>query len=123
MPRGPRRDRLAIRPYPKELEEDIRTRDGRTLLLRPIRPEDEPALQAGFQKLTAEQIRMRFFIPLKTLYHAMAARATQVDYDREMGLVLSEHGIAGKTEIYGVAQITATPTTNGRSMPSWSATT
>ena len=37
-------DRLAIRPYPKELEEDIRTRDGRTLLLRPIRPEDEPML-------------------------------------------------------------------------------
>ena len=102
-------DRLAIRPYPKGLEEDIRTRDGRTLLLRPIRPEDEPMLQAGFQKLTAEEIRLRFFIPLKTLNHVMAARATQIDYDREMALVLTEHGIAGKTEIYGMVQITSDP--------------
>ncbi len=44
--------RLAIRPYPKELEENITLGDGRTLLLRPILPEDEPSLQAGFAKLT-----------------------------------------------------------------------
>ena len=103
----PGADRLAIRPYPKELEEEIPLGDGRTLLLRPILPEDEPALQAGFAKLTAEEIRLRFFVPLKVLSHVTAARFTQIDYDREMALALTEHGIPGKAEIYGVVRVIA----------------
>ena len=39
----------------------------------------------------------------------MAARITQVDYDREMGLVLSERGVPGRAEIYGVVQLCADP--------------
>jgi acetyltransferase len=106
---APAAERLAIRPYPKELEEDIPLADGRTLWLRPILPEDEPALQAGFAKLTPGEIRLRFFVPLKTLSHVVAARFTQIDYDREMALILTEHGIPGKTEIYGVVRISADP--------------
>ena len=102
-------DRLAIRPYPKELEEAIPLGDGRTLLLRPILPEDEPALQAAFAKLTPEQIRLRFFVAMSTLSHMMAARFTQLDYDREMVLILTEPGIPGKTEIFGVVQISTDP--------------
>jgi acetyltransferase len=102
---GPAGQRLAIRPYPKELEEEIPLGDGRTLLLRPIRPEDEPSLQATFAKLTPEEVRLRFFISMKTLSHVAAVRFTQIDYDREMGLILTESGIPGKTEIYGVANI------------------
>ncbi len=101
--------RLAIRPYPKALEENIPLGDGRTLLLRPILPEDEPALRAGFAKLTPEEIRLRFFVPLKTLSHVMAARFTQLDYDREMALILTEPGIPGKTESFGVVRISADP--------------
>jgi acetyltransferase len=102
-------DRLAIRPYPKELEEDVPLGDGRTLLLRPIRPEDEPSLQAAFAKLSPEEVRLRFFVPMKTLSHVMAARFTQLDYDREMALVLTEHGAPGRTDILGVVRITADP--------------
>jgi acetyltransferase len=102
-------DRLAIRPYPKELEETIRLGDGRKLLLRPIRPEDEPSLHAAFAKLTPEEIRLRFLSPLKTMTHMMAARFTQLDYDREMALVLTDPGIAGKTEIYGVVRLSSDP--------------
>jgi acetyltransferase len=105
----PGAQRMAIRPYPKELEEDVSLGDGRTLLLRPILPEDEPALQAGFAKLTPEEIRMRFFVPLKVLTHMTAARFTQIDYDREMALILTEHGIPGETEIYGSVRIIADP--------------
>ena len=94
---------------PKTLEEEVALPGGLRLLLRPIRPEDEPALQAIFAHLTPEQIRMRFFVYLKTLSHAMAARITQVDYDREMGLVLSAPGVPGRAEIYGVAQVYADP--------------
>ncbi|MDD3448398.1 MAG: GNAT family N-acetyltransferase, partial [Gammaproteobacteria bacterium] len=104
---GPAGQRLAIRPYPKELEEEIPLGDGRTLLLRPIRPEDEPSLQATFSKLTPEEVRLRFFVSMKTLSHVAAVRFTQIDYDREMGLILTESGIPGKTEIYGVANIIA----------------
>ncbi|MEJ2453151.1 MAG: bifunctional acetate--CoA ligase family protein/GNAT family N-acetyltransferase [Candidatus Thiodiazotropha sp.] len=102
-------ERLAIRPYPKELEEQIPLGDGRTLLLRPILPEDEPSLQAAFTKLTPEEVRFRFFIPMKTLSHVAAVRFTQIDYDREMGLILTEIGIPGKTEIFGVVNIVADP--------------
>jgi len=102
-------DRLAIRPYPKELEEEIPLGDGRTLLLRPIRPEDEPSLQAAFANMTAEEIRLRFLVPVKTLSHVAAVRFTQIDYDREMGLILTEPGIPGRTPIYGVVNIIADP--------------
>ena len=102
-------DRLAIRPYPKELEEPIPLGDGRTLLLRPIRPEDEPSLQSAFAKLTPDEVRLRFFVPMSTLSHVTAARFTQIDYDREMALILTESGIAGTTDIFGVARIIADP--------------
>ncbi len=102
-------ERLAIRPYPKELEETIATGDGRELLLRPILPEDEPALHDAFAKMTPEQIRMRFFVPIKTLSHLTAARYTQIDYDREMTLVLTDPGIPGETPMYGTVRISADP--------------
>jgi acetyltransferase len=105
----PGAERLAIRPYPKELEETITLADDRQLLLRPVVPEDEPSLQATFAKLTPEEVRLRFFVPVKTLSHVVAARFTQIDYDREMALVLTEPGIAGTGEIYGVVRIFADP--------------
>jgi acetyltransferase len=101
--------RLAIRPYPKALEETVALVDGRTLMLRPIVPEDEPALRAGFEQLTPEEIRLRFLAPMKSLTHIMAARFTQLDYDREMALVLGEAGIPGKAALYGVVRISADP--------------
>ncbi len=105
----PGEKRLAIRPYPSDLEEELPIADGRTLLLRPILPEDEPALQEAFARLTPEEVRFRFFVPMKTFSHMIAARFTQIDYDREMVLILTEPGIPGKTEIYGVVQISADP--------------
>ncbi len=101
--------RLAIRPYPKELEEIIRVGEDRTMLLRPIVPEDEPALQAAFTRLTPEEVRLRFFLPMKTLSHFAAARFTQLDYDREMGLVLTEPGPPGEMPIYGAASLVCDP--------------
>jgi acetyltransferase len=106
---GPAEARLAIRPYPKGLEEPIALEDGRTLLLRPIVPEDELALQAAFARLSPEEIRLRFFAPMKSLPHVQAARFTQIDYDREMALVLTEPGRPGRTEIYGVVRLYADP--------------
>ncbi|MEJ2085849.1 MAG: GNAT family protein, partial [Acidobacteriota bacterium] len=93
----------------KELEQIFTLGDGREIAIRPVRPEDEPALHAMFHKLTPEEIRLRFFVPMKTLSHMAAARFTQLDYDREMALVLAEPGRAGVAEIFGVARIAADP--------------
>ncbi len=97
--------RLAIRPYPREFEEDITLADGRALWLRPVRPEDEPSLRRAFETLTPEEIYLRFFAPLKTLSHAMAARFTQIDYDRQLTLILTTHGAPGTTEFLGAASL------------------
>jgi len=52
--------------------EPVRTRDGRTLLLRDIRPDDVDALRRGFADLTAEEVRLRFLHPLNDMPAAMA---------------------------------------------------
>jgi acetyltransferase len=103
-------DRLAIRPYPVELEEIIE-REGDTplLLLRLIVQEDKPALQTAFARLTPEESRLYFAGLRKSLPHIDAARFTQIDYDREMALVLTETGAPGRTDIFGVVRIHADP--------------
>jgi acetyltransferase len=79
--------RLAIRPYPRALEETLTLADGRRVFVRPIRPEDEPAHQAFHARLQPEDIRFRFFNLLREIPHSQMARFTQVDYDREMAFV------------------------------------
>ncbi|WP_028323377.1 bifunctional acetate--CoA ligase family protein/GNAT family N-acetyltransferase [Desulfatirhabdium butyrativorans] len=105
----PASQRLAICPYPKELEETITLPGGQTLLIRPIRPEDEPAFQALFSRLSMDEIRMRFLHFMKYLSHDMAARLTQIDYDREMALVLCEPAVQTEPELYGVVRFAADP--------------
>jgi acetyltransferase len=106
--------RLAIRPYPKALERPVALRDGREFLLRPIRPEDEPLLQDMIARSSADDIRLRFFTPMRQLTHQVAARLTQIDYDREMALVAvapddAPDAPADRRTIYGVVRIAADP--------------
>jgi acetyltransferase len=95
------------RPYPRELEQIVTAPDGRRLLLRPVRPEDQDAFRANFSKFSAEAVRRRFFGPLKSLTRAAAAKLTRIDYDREMAFVLTDVVPAedGSPEGYGVARI------------------
>ncbi len=95
--------RFAIRPYPVELEAAIEHR-GEHLRLRPIRPQDEDLLQEFVRHLSPEDIRLRFFGPLRELTHEMAARLTQIDYDRDMAFLLLD-GAA----LLGVGRLAADP--------------
>ncbi|HRF43043.1 MAG TPA: GNAT family N-acetyltransferase [Candidatus Competibacteraceae bacterium] len=106
---GPATERVAIRPYPKELEQPVPLPDGRSLLLRPILPEDEPALQAMVGRMPPEDVRRRFFQSFKELPPDMAARLTQLDYDREMTLVLAGPEVAGKAAMWGLVSLSADP--------------
>jgi acetyltransferase len=101
--------RLAICPYPKGLEETLTLSGGQTLALRPIKPEDEPAFQALFSRLSRDEIRFRFLNAMKMLTHTLAARLTQIDYDREMALVLCEPDSQKEPMLYGVVRIAADP--------------
>ncbi|MGD9983159.1 MAG: GNAT family N-acetyltransferase, partial [Porticoccaceae bacterium] len=98
-------ERLAIRPYPQELEETLALADGRELLLRPIRPEDEPALRQTFATLSPAQVRRHFAAATGALAQIDAARFTQIDYDREMTLILTVPGSAGRTPVYGLMRM------------------
>jgi acetyltransferase len=100
-------ERLAIRPYPRDLEESLVLPDGQEVVLRPIRPEDAPALQSAFKKLTPRDVRFRFFAPMSDLSPAMAARLTQIDYDREMALIAHSPQPGGEEDGWGVVRIAA----------------
>lgn len=102
---GRRRTPFAIRPYPKALERPLPLADGRALLIRPLLPEDEPCLKALFKRLTPAEIRLRFFTQKQELSHGVAARMTQLDYDREMGLAVTDHGRPGVAAVHGVVHL------------------
>jgi acetyltransferase len=88
-------DRLVICPYPQDLEGEVALTSGETMRVRPIRPEDEPALHAMIERVNPEDRRWRFFYPVKALSHHAAAALCQIDYDREMALVAeTPEGIA-----------------------------
>jgi len=86
-------------------------RDGVSLSVRPIRPEDA-ALERRFVNGLSEESRyFRFFYRLHELTPQMLARFTQVDYDREMALVAiaPDASVPEGERFVGVARYIATP--------------
>jgi acetyltransferase len=82
--------RFAIRPYPQEWERQACLRDGTRIFMRPLRPQDEHLYGPFFQRVTAEDLRLRFFAPVKNFGPAFIARLTQIDYARAMAFVAIE---------------------------------
>jgi acetyltransferase len=79
--------RFAIRPYPTEWVRHMQLRDGTAIVVRPVRPEDEPLYGPFFAAVTPNDLRLRFFAPVKDFSHAFVARLTQIDYARAMAFV------------------------------------
>jgi acetyltransferase len=102
-------DRLAIRPYPKALEATARLRDGREVLLRPVRPEDEPAHRDFITSLSPADSHFRFFHYVRSMPHSELARLTQIDYDREMAFVATLRDASGGEATAGVVRTVADP--------------
>ncbi len=100
--------RLAIRPYPRELEETIAWR-GQALLVRPIRPDDETRHLAFLRQLDPEDIRMRVFTIRRTIEHSELARLTQIDYEREMAFIALVPGADGTPETVATVRAVADP--------------
>jgi acetyltransferase len=100
---------LAIPPYPAELRHVWKAKDGRELLIRPIRPEDAEAHAEAFRQLTPEDVRWRFFNQLRALPPEQIARMTQIDYDREMCFVAVDRQGEGRGRTVGTARLIRAP--------------
>jgi acetyltransferase len=105
---GERAARLAIRPYPRELEEAAYV-DGAPILIRPIRPEDEPAHRELLAGIDPEDIRLRFFGYRRQFSHEDLARWTQIDYDREMAFIATIQNADGLPRTLGVVRSIVDP--------------
>jgi acetyltransferase len=93
---------FAVRPYPSQWQRHIEVKDGWRVLVRPIRPEDEPLIHELLRHVTAHDLRLRFFAVMKEFSHEFIARLTQIDYARAMAFVAFDE-VTG--EILGVVRI------------------
>ncbi|UHJ62079.1 bifunctional acetate--CoA ligase family protein/GNAT family N-acetyltransferase [Vibrio furnissii] len=105
---GDAQGRLAIRPYPAEMVEDVEAKDGERVTIRPILPEDEPDHAAFIKKVSKEDLYKRFFSDVGEFHHEALANLTQIDYDREMAFVAVSHQ-GDKEEIIGVSRALINP--------------
>jgi RimJ/RimL family protein N-acetyltransferase len=103
----PDRQRLVLAPYPLQLSGQLACTRGERFHYRPVRPSDEPALIALLQRLDPEEVRLRFFVALRHFSHAMGARMSQIDYDRELSLVLT--GAGDENAVAAIATLVADP--------------
>jgi acetyltransferase len=100
----PGHPRFAIRPYPKEWERRARLKDGSDIFVRPIRPEDEKLYPPFLSRVSQEDLKLRFFAPVKQFDHVFIARFTQLDYARAMAFVAVD---AASGEMNGVGRLHA----------------
>ena len=97
---------LAIRPYPEEFVTRRQLKDGTPVILRPIKPEDEPMWHELLAGCSTESIWFRFSYLFKKTTHEMATRYCFIDYDREIGIV-AEVEEEGKRKLLGVGRLVA----------------
>ena len=100
---GPGPANFAVRPYPSQWLRHLELKDGWRVMVRPIRPEDEPLIHEFLRHVTSEDLRLRFFAPMKQFTHEFIARLTQLDYARAMAFVAFDettHEMLGVVRIH-----------------------
>ena len=105
----------AIRPYPVQYASEWQMKSRDRVWIRPIRPEDEPAMVSFHQKLSDRDVYFRYLEAIslgQRISHEHLIRSCAIDYDREMALIADTRSEAtGLTEIAAVARLTKTPGT------------
>jgi acetyltransferase len=101
-------EHLVISPYPKKYENPWKLKNGQEVLLRPIKPEDEPMWLEMFQSFSEESIRYRFFQLLKDTPHEVRVRYCNIDYDREIAIV-AELSEEDHKRLLGVGRLSIEP--------------
>jgi acetyltransferase len=99
----------AIRPYPLQYVAPWTTRDGNKIVIRPIRPEDEPLMVKFHETLSDRSVYLRYFCSLslsRRVAHERLLRICFGDYDREMALVAEiKDAATGEHKIMGVGRL------------------
>ncbi len=101
--------RPAIRPYPTQYVAPFSMKDGGTVTIRPIRPEDEPLMARFHAALSERSVYLRYFHMIALSQRVAHERLTRIcfnDYDREMALVAERKDAAGQDEILAVGPLT-----------------
>ncbi len=102
-------EHLVISPYPEKYTTLWKMRDGRTVILRPIKPEDEPLWLEMFHNFSEESIRFRLFEVIKEpIEHEFSVRYCNIDYDRELAIV-AELEEKGRKRMAGVVRLLVDP--------------
>jgi acetyltransferase len=99
--------RPAIRPYPLQYVAPFRMKDGGEVVIRPIRPEDEPGMVEFHRALSDDTVRQRYFGTLRLeerVAHQRLRRICFNDFDREVALVVERNG-----QILGVGRLSRAP--------------
>ena len=100
--------RPAIRPYPVQYAAPWKTRSGSSVLIRPIRPEDEPLISAFHDRLSERTVVQRYFTSLDInarTAHERLTRICFIDYDRELALVAETNDPVAGPVIGGVSRM------------------
>jgi acetate---CoA ligase (ADP-forming) len=92
--------------------EDAVLRDGGSIHLRAIRPDDKAGLVDHFKRLSARSVYFRFFGSKLRLTDDELRRFTELDFVRHVALVATLRE-RGTEQIIGVAQYIAVPTASG----------
>ncbi|MGA7953235.1 MAG: bifunctional acetate--CoA ligase family protein/GNAT family N-acetyltransferase [Gloeobacterales cyanobacterium] len=108
--------KLSIRPYPMQYVTPWTMKDGTEVMIRPIRPEDEPLLVQFHKTLSEESVYFRYFHLIKLsqrVAHERLTRICFIDYDREMALVAErKEPETGVSEILAVGRLSKIHGTN-----------
>ncbi|MBG6162125.1 GNAT family N-acetyltransferase [Roseibium album] len=95
--------RLAIAPYPQEWEQTLTLKGDKEVFVRPVRPEDEDLFKSFFETITPEDLRLRFFAPVRDFSHRFLARLTQLDYARAIAFAAidpNDNGLLGVVRLH-----------------------
>jgi len=101
-------EHLVIKPYPTKYITERVIRDGKGVLLRPIKPEDEPLIVDLFRTFSEETMRFRFFQIIKEISHETLVRYCNIDYNREISIV-AERIEEGSRKIIGMVRLVVEP--------------
>lgn len=99
---------LILRPYPESLIKQTKLKDGSPVLLRPIKPEDEPMWLKLLASCSKESIYHRFRYDFYFDSHEVATQFCFIDYDREIAIV-AEIEDEGEKKLIGVGRLIADP--------------
>jgi acetyltransferase len=101
--------KLAIRSYPTKYVFEWKTRQGNSITIRPIRPEDEPLMVKFHESLSDQSVYLRYLHPMKLIEritHERLGRICHCDYARQIVLVAVQPNTqSGSDQILGVARL------------------